>query len=89
MLRGNRDVQISRFHYIESIGLLPASVLKPTSISVKFNGEPAWDAGGPRKEFFSMLGEEFTRSKHPRFFEERKPLRYFPVSLNNNQDHRR
>ncbi len=89
MLRGNRDVQISRFNYVKGIGLLPELVLRPTRLSVKFNGEPAWDAGGPRKEFFSMLGEEFVKCRAPRFFVERQPARYFPAPLYGDAQHRR
>lgn len=56
---GDNAISVSRFHLLETaepaIMRLAANQARSGTFSVTFQGEPAIDAGGPKREFFSLV----------------------------------
>ncbi len=59
-------LKVSRFSLLQDLKKLSPSVFKKRPF-VKFQGEVAYDAGGPSKDFFSFVTREFTNPENKLF----------------------
>lgn len=64
--RGENTLRVSRFSLLQDLKKLEPRVFKKKPF-VKFQGETAYDAGGPRKDFFSFVTREFTNPENKLF----------------------
>ena len=61
-----KDVTISRNNFMEGL-IKVAEMSLAVNFSIKFTGEQGIDAGGLKREFYDMIGNEFKKNTNPFF----------------------
>lgn len=64
--RGENTLRVSRFSLLQDLKKQEPRIFKKKPF-VKFQGETAYDAGGPRKDFFTFVTREFTNPENKLF----------------------
>ena len=72
-----KSVNIHRSRFLEELMTIAEKSLH-VNLSIKFVNEPGIDAGGLKREFYDMVGNEMKNEKNPFFLEVNKDrIEYF------------
>lgn len=61
-----KDISVNRNKFLEDLFTIAEKSLH-TNLSVKFANEPGIDAGGVKREFYDMVGNEIKSERNPFF----------------------